>query len=318
MLNIYISAKYFTKQFKCNTFPVRGHQDSFYLQFDRAGMAQELPVTPQQLSYNPRLMGAGQTIMGATGQQKFQASQREWGEGKGNYMKLLKKTAWATFAPSGIPKPAAVCIENPDSHSCLLSTHLQTYCCPALVSVSHMKFPYGAYFIGSGTLIRYLIQPGEMSSFECFSVTITAKLLKTAICKYSTRSAAPFQTASIYFLTNVKKQTAFLDMQQEPSLQTNKCDAIDSESNLGGRGKATVSGAHYRLPNSNKFRLVVIVLERETQMEHCSPAGQEEKEGIQRGSNPPCQRQQLWQLVCITTVLLNCLQVTQQPKIHKA
>lgn len=58
-------------------------------------------------------------------------------------------------------------------------------------------------------------------------------------------------------------------MQQEPSLQTNKyCHAIDCESNLGGRGKATISGAYIRLPNHNKFRLEVIVLQRETQMEH--------------------------------------------------
>lgn len=63
--------------------------------------------------------------------------------------------------------------------------------------------------------------------FKCFSVTITAELLKTAVCKYSTRSATAFQTASTYFLMNVKNQTAFLDKQQEPSLQTNKyCDAI--------------------------------------------------------------------------------------------
>lgn len=113
-----------------------------------------------------------------------------------------------------------------------------------------------------------------MFSFKCFSVIITAELVMIAIYMYCTRSAAAFQTASIYFLMNVKSQTAFLDMQQEPSLQTNKyCDAIDSESNLGGRDKATISGAHYRLPNNNKFRLEVIVLERETQMEHCSPAG---------------------------------------------
>lgn len=110
-----------------------------------------------------------------------------------------------------------------------------------------------------------------MSSFKCFSVTITAELLKTAICKYGTRSATACQTASIYFLMNVKNQAVFLDMQQEPSLQTNKyCAAIDFESNLGGRGKATISRAHYRLANNNKFRLVVIVLERETQTVHCS------------------------------------------------
>lgn len=65
----------------------------------------------------------------------------------------------------------------------------------------------------------------------------TAICKKAAICKYSTRSAAAFQLASVYFLMNVKNQTAFLDMQQEPSLQkSNKyCDAIDSESNLGAK-----------------------------------------------------------------------------------
>lgn len=74
---------------------------------------------------------------------------------------------------------------------------------------------------------------------------------------------------------NVKNQTAFLDKQQEPSLQKSikHYDAIDSKSDLGGRSKATISGAHYRPPTTNKFRLEVIVLERETQMEHCSPAG---------------------------------------------
>lgn len=61
---------------------------------------------------------------------------------------------------------------------------------------------------------------------------------------------------------NVKSQAAFLDVPQEPSPQkSNKyCDAIDSESNLGGRGKATFSGAQYRQANNNKFRMEVIVL----------------------------------------------------------
>lgn len=78
---------------------------------------------------------------------------------------------------------------------------------------------------------------------------------------------------------NVKSKTASLDVQQEPSLQKpNKYhDAMDSESNLGGRGKVTFCEAHCRLPNNNKFRLEMLVRDGETQMEHCSPAGQEGK-----------------------------------------
>ena len=107
---------------------------------------------------------------------------------------------------------------------------------------------------------------------------IVAELLKTAICTYSKKATSEFQQA-VYFLMKVKSQTASLDMQQEPSLQkSNKYhDVTDSESNLGGRGKATFSGAHYRLANNNKFRLEVIVLDGETRTEHCSPAGQERK-----------------------------------------
>lgn len=59
--------------------------------------------------------------------------------------------------------------------------------------------------------------------------------------------------------------------------QINNHDAMDSKSNLGGRGKTTFSGAHYRLLNDSNFRLEVIVLDRETRTEHCSPAGQEGK-----------------------------------------
>lgn len=78
---------------------------------------------------------------------------------------------------------------------------------------------------------------------------------------------------------NAKSKTASLDVQHEPALQKpNKYDdAIDSESNLGGRGKMTFSGARCTLPNNNKFRLGMIVWDGETQMEHCNPAGQEEK-----------------------------------------
>lgn len=138
--------------------------------------------------------------------------------------------------------------------------------------------PHEIAFCSSGRSVRYLIWPGESYNSKSFSVMIVAELLKTAMCRYEKRDTSEFQQA-VYFLKSVKSQTASLDGQRESSLQkSNKyCDAIDSESDLGGRSKETFSGARYRLPNNNDFRLKVIVQDRETEPEHCCPAGQEGK-----------------------------------------
>lgn len=145
MLNIYTSAKYFTKQLKFKkASPVWVNQECLYLQPGRAAVALELSVTPQQLKYNPRVMRLDRSRLSTRGcswATRIPALQREWGQGKRNQLKLLRKTACGTFALSCTPKLAAVCSRNPDSHFCLLSAHdLQIlYRCPDLVSLSHMK-----------------------------------------------------------------------------------------------------------------------------------------------------------------------------------
>lgn len=115
-----------------------------------------------------------------------------------------------------------------------------------------------------------------------------AERLKTATCKYSKRATSGFQQG-VYFLLNVKSQAASLDMQQEPSLpKSNKYrDAMDSEPNLGGRGNATFSGAHYRQPSKDKFRMAVTVLYLPGRPGRSSAALQGRKERGSEGSNPP-------------------------------
>lgn len=147
---------------------------------------------------------------------------------------------------------------------------------------------------------------------------IMAELLKTATCKYSERATSDFRQV-VYFLMNVKSQAASLDVLQEPSPQkSNKyCDAMDSESNLGGRGKVTFSGAQYRQTNNNKFRMEVIVLYLPGRPGQSAAALQAGRKGARRGSNPPCNRQQLRQLLCLITALVNCPRATLQPKIYE-
>lgn len=265
MLNVCISARYFTKQFKCNTFPIGVIRTPFSCSLTGQAWIWSCEWLPSSPVTTPGWWEQAKHSWVLLGNKNSKLS-RENGE-----RETAEKDSMGSIFSQWNAQTSSSMHWHTDSHFCLLSTHLQIYCCPELVSVSHMKFPYVAHWLRNTGQIFDLAW-GNVQFQMFFSHNHSRTYWRLQYVSIAPGLPTAFQTESIYFLRNVKDQTAFLDMQHEPSLQTNKyCDAIGS--NLGGRGKATISGAHYRLPNNNEFRLEVIVLERETQMGHCIPAG---------------------------------------------